>query len=76
VAIGSLLALLAAADAISGERERGTLETLLLAPISRRSLVIGKGVAALTLWGCRLRRGGSICLVPGPVASEWSGRRC
>jgi ABC-2 type transport system permease protein len=50
VALGSLLALLATADAISGERERGTLETLLLAPISRRSLVIGKGVAALTLW--------------------------
>ncbi|MDX6251802.1 MAG: type transport system permease protein [Kribbellaceae bacterium] len=50
VAIGALLALLAAADAISGERERGTLESLLLAPISRRSIVIGKGVAAYTLW--------------------------
>ncbi len=50
VAIGSLLALLAAADSISGERERGTLESLLLAPISRRSLVIGKGLAAVTLW--------------------------
>jgi ABC-2 type transport system permease protein len=50
VAVGALLALLAAADAISGERERGTLESLLLAPIPRRSLVIGKGVAAYTLW--------------------------
>jgi len=50
VAIGALLALLAAADAISGERERGTLETLLLSPAPRRSLVIGKAVAALTLW--------------------------
>ena len=36
VAVGALLALLAAADAISGERERGTLESLLLTPVSRR----------------------------------------
>ncbi len=34
VAVGVLLALLAAADAISGERERGTLESLLLTPVS------------------------------------------
>ena len=32
VAFGALVALLAAADAISGERERGTLESLLLTP--------------------------------------------
>ena len=32
IAVGALLALLAAADAISGERERGTLESLLLTP--------------------------------------------
>ncbi|WP_433003637.1 ABC transporter permease [Kribbella sp. CA-294648] len=50
VAIGALLALLAAADAISGERERGTLEALLLAPIPRPAVVIGKGLAAVTLW--------------------------
>ncbi|WP_328996210.1 ABC transporter permease [Kribbella sp. NBC_01245] len=50
VAIGVLLTLLAAADAFSGERERGTLESLLLAPISRRSLALGKGIAALSLW--------------------------
>lgn len=50
VAIGVLLSLLAAADALSGERERGTLESLLLAPIPRSALVVGKGVAALTLW--------------------------
>jgi len=35
VAAGGLLALLASADAVSGERERGTLETLLLTPVSR-----------------------------------------
>ncbi|ONI74037.1 ABC transporter [Kribbella sp. ALI-6-A] len=50
VAIGVLLTLLAAADAISGERERGSLESLLLAPIPRWSLTVGKGLAALSLW--------------------------
>jgi ABC-2 type transport system permease protein len=50
VAIGVLLTLLAAADAFSGERERGTLESLLLAPVSRRSLALGKGISALSMW--------------------------
>ena len=50
IAVGSLLALLAAADAISGERERSTLESLLLAPVSRLDLTGGKLVAALSLW--------------------------
>ena len=50
IAIGALLALLAAADAISGERERGSLETLLLTPVSRLELTVGKLLAALTLW--------------------------
>ena len=49
VAFGALVALLAAADAISGERERGTLESLLYAP-PRRDLVSGKLLAALSLW--------------------------
>jgi ABC-2 type transport system permease protein len=50
IAVGALLALLAAADAVSGERERGTLETLLLTPVSRRQLASGKLLAALSLW--------------------------
>jgi ABC-2 type transport system permease protein len=50
IAVGALLALLAAADTISGERERGTLETLLLTPVSRLGITIGKLVAALSLW--------------------------
>jgi ABC-2 type transport system permease protein len=50
VAVGALLVLLAAADSVSGERERGTLESLLLSPAPRRSLVVGKAVAALSLW--------------------------
>ena len=50
VAVGALLVLLGAADALSGERERGTLESLLLAPVHRLELVVGKGLAALSLW--------------------------
>jgi ABC-2 type transport system permease protein len=50
IAVGALLTLLTASDAISGERERGTLETLLLTPISRRQLAGGKLLAALSLW--------------------------
>jgi ABC-2 type transport system permease protein len=50
IATGSLLALLAAADAVSGERERSTLESLLLTPVSRLDLTGGKLVAALSLW--------------------------
>lgn len=50
VAVGVLLTLAISADAISGERERGTMEVLLTAPVARRDLVIGKLVAALSLW--------------------------
>jgi ABC-2 type transport system permease protein len=48
--VGALLTLLAGADAISGERERGTLESLLLTPVSRRQLAGAKLLAALSLW--------------------------
>jgi ABC-2 type transport system permease protein len=50
VAVGALLALLTAADAVSGERERRTLEGLLLTPVSRLALVAGKLLASLSLW--------------------------
>jgi ABC-2 type transport system permease protein len=50
IAVGALLTLLAGADAISGERERGTLESLLLTPASRLDLTAGKLMAALSLW--------------------------
>jgi ABC-2 type transport system permease protein len=50
IAVGALLALLAGADAISGERERGSLESLLLSPVSRLQLTEGKLLAALSLW--------------------------
>ena len=50
LAVGVLLTVVVSADAISGERERGTLETLLVAPVERRDLMIGKLIAPLTLW--------------------------
>jgi ABC-2 type transport system permease protein len=50
VAVGVLLTLIVSADAVSGERERGTLENLLLAPVSRRDILLGKLVAALSVW--------------------------
>jgi ABC-2 type transport system permease protein len=50
IVVGALLTLLVAADAISGERERGTLESLLVTPVSRRRLGAAKLLAALSLW--------------------------
>jgi len=50
IAVGAMLALLAGADAISGERERGSLESLLLTPVPRLQLAGGKLLAALSLW--------------------------
>jgi ABC-2 type transport system permease protein len=50
IAVGVLATLVVSADGISGERERGTLETLLVTPVSRRSIILGKLIAALTLW--------------------------
>ena len=50
VAVGVLVTLVVSADALSGERERGTLENLLLTSVPRRSIAVGKLVAALTLW--------------------------
>lgn len=50
VSVGGLLVVLVAADAVSGERERGTLESLLLTPAPRRSIIAGKGIAALSVW--------------------------
>lgn len=53
--VGAVLAMMYAADAISGERERATLESLLLTPITSRHLILGKAIVALSLWlGCYL----------------------
>lgn len=50
IGLGTLAALVVSADAISGERERDTLESLLLTPVPRRDLVIGKMIAASSMW--------------------------
>lgn len=50
IGLGTLAALVVSADAISGERERDTLEALLLTPVSRRDLVVGKMIAASSMW--------------------------
>lgn len=49
-ALGALLAILSGVDSIAGERERGSLVPLLLAPVSRNGIVAGKLGAPLTAW--------------------------
>ena len=50
ITFGLFIGLIIAAESISGERERATLEPLLLAPTSRRQIVVGKYLAALSPW--------------------------
>lgn len=45
-----LIGMIIGADSISGERERGTLEALLLTPASRRQILLGKFLAGLSPW--------------------------
>lgn len=52
--LGALLAVVAGADAIAGERERGSLMPLLLAPVSRRQLLLGKLGGPLAAWATML----------------------
>jgi ABC-2 type transport system permease protein len=44
------ISLLIGADSISGERERATFEALLLTPASRRQIITGKLLAAVSPW--------------------------
>ena len=57
-----ILSPLLTAGAIAGERERGLLENLLLAPLTKRQIVHGKWLSALALVALLL-------LVPLPVAA-------
>lgn len=50
IGLGTLTAVVVSADAISGERERGTLEALLVTPVARRHIVVGKLLAGTTMW--------------------------
>ena len=50
IGVGVAMTLLLSADAVSGERERRTLDSLLLTPVSSRQIAMGKLVAALSVW--------------------------
>ncbi len=50
IAVGLLVSLIIGANAISGERESGTFESLLVAPVGRRQIILGKFLAALSPW--------------------------
>ncbi|MEZ4862309.1 MAG: ABC transporter permease subunit [Caldilineaceae bacterium] len=50
LSVGGFIAAIIGADSISGERERATLEALLITPSSRFQIVLGKLLAAITPW--------------------------
>src|SRR5690349_15771378 len=50
ITVGLFVALIIGADSFSGERERATLEALLLTPANRRQIVIGKFLASISPW--------------------------
>jgi len=50
MAVSLFIGLIIGADSLSGERERATLESLLLTPASRRQIVMGKFLAGLSFW--------------------------
>lgn len=50
VLVGIVAVLLLGADSFSGERDHRTLESLLLTPVPRRQLAVGKLLAILSLW--------------------------
>ena len=53
-ALGALLAVVGGIDAIAGERERGSLVPLLLAPISRTGILFGKLGGQVIVWSVML----------------------
>ncbi|HSF18356.1 MAG TPA: ABC transporter permease subunit [Vicinamibacteria bacterium] len=50
IVVGVFIGLIIGADSISGERERATLEALLLTPTSRTQILVGKFLAAISPW--------------------------
>ena len=50
ITFGLFNGLIISAESITGERERATLEALLLTPASRQHIILGKFLAALSLW--------------------------
>lgn len=54
MAVAIFVCLIVATDTISGERDRATLESLLLAPVKRREIIVGKFLSALSFWPAAL----------------------
>jgi ABC-2 type transport system permease protein len=50
IAVSMCICVIIAAESVSGERERATLEGLLLTPASRKEIVFGKFLAAVSPW--------------------------
>ena len=59
IQVSLLIGLIIGSDSISGERERATFEGLLLIPASRRQIILGKFLAALSAWPVALGIAGS-----------------
>ena len=54
MAVSLFIGLIIGADSLSGDRERATLESLLLTPTSRRQIVVGKFLAGISPWPAAL----------------------
>ena len=54
IAASVFMGVILGADTISGERERGTLEAILVTPASRRHFIFGKFLAASSVWPAAL----------------------
>jgi ABC-type transport system involved in multi-copper enzyme maturation permease subunit len=54
ISVGALLTLVVGADAIGGEQERGSLIPLLLTPLPRSALMLGKLGGQLVTWAAML----------------------
>lgn len=50
MSFGLFIGLIVGAESVSGERERATLEPLLLTPAGRRHVILGKYLAAVSPW--------------------------
>ena len=48
--VSMFLGLIIGADSLSGERDRGTLESLLLTPVSRRHIIVAKLLGGVSTW--------------------------
>jgi ABC-type transport system involved in multi-copper enzyme maturation permease subunit len=68
LAVSILISLIIGANAISGMRENGTLESMLVTPVSRRQIILGKFLAALSPWPVTLAIAGAYVAMLAPSA--------